>query len=105
MPGGVSQITSKRRAAYIHVWSIVVIHGHGRELGANVDHGFDKQIHYRIIFRKTSYSLLYEFEADTALVLNVPKEIRHERVVFGVRLPAMNSRLALNLVSTPMIYT
>lgn len=63
---------NKRKVTYIDVWPIVVIHGHCGELGANVDHRFDKQLYYRIVLRKACYSLLYELEADPALVVNVP---------------------------------
>lgn len=54
------------------MWSVVVIHGHRRELGANVDHRFDKEFQNRLVVRNSCYSLLYELEADPALVLYVP---------------------------------
>lgn len=72
MRHGVSKTKFERRAAYIHMWPVVVIHGHRRELGANVDHRSDEEIHYRVVVRNACHSFLYEFEADPALVLYVP---------------------------------
>jgi len=75
-------------STHIDARLVVVVHRQDRQPGADVHHRLGEQRSNGVVLAQTNHRLPQKVHTQAALMLDLPQQVRHQRVMKRIRFPA-----------------